>query len=179
MSDAAKKRAKQRWAIEKPKLDNARQWRGIFFTEPNDEEFNLTMKAARGQGPQGMRATGGGGLTRVPNSVCANTFCERVAHAGRKGEITSCRGTVQSAWQKHPVRRKGGRAGLPVRVSGRHVVRRTDRHHLSWKCAQVTGKAGENGQNSGEMGGSSPWTRPSAPECGDTLKALAGDQRSI
>ena len=39
--------------------------------------------------------------------------------------------------------------------------------------ARVTGKAGENGQHSGEMGGSSPWTRPSAPECGDTLKALA------
>ena len=31
MSDAAKKKAKQRWAIEKPKLDNARQLRGIFF----------------------------------------------------------------------------------------------------------------------------------------------------
>ena len=46
-------------------------------------------------------------------------------------------------------------------------------------CARVTGKAGENGQNSGEMGGSSPWTRPSAPECGDTLKAPAGDQRPI
>ena len=46
-------------------------------------------------------------------------------------------------------------------------------------CARVAGKAGENGQNSGEMGGSSPWTRPSAPECGDTLKALAGDQRPI
>ena len=30
-------------------------------------------------------------------------------------------------------------------------------------CARVTGKAGENGQHSGEMGGSSPWTRPSAP----------------
>ena len=42
-----------------------------------------------------------------------------------------------------------------------------------------TGKAGENGQNSGEMGGSSPWTRPSAPKCGDTLKALVGDQRPI
>ena len=27
-----------------------------------------------------------------------------------------------------------------------------------------TGKAGENGQNSGEVGGSSAWTRPSAPE---------------
>ena len=42
------------------------------------------------------------------------------------------------------------------------------------ECAQVTGKAGKSGQHSGEMGGSSPWTRPSAPGCGDTLKALAG-----
>ena len=47
MSDAAKKKAKPRWAIEKPKLDNARQLRGIFFIESNDEEFKLTMKAAR------------------------------------------------------------------------------------------------------------------------------------
>ena len=47
MSDAAKKKAKQRWAIEKPKLDSARKLSGIFFIEPDDEEFNLTMKAAR------------------------------------------------------------------------------------------------------------------------------------
>ena len=47
MSDAAKKKAKQRWAIEKPKLDNARQLRGIYFIEPNDEEFKLIIKAAR------------------------------------------------------------------------------------------------------------------------------------
>ena len=47
MFEAAKKRAKQRWAIEKPKLDNARQLRGIIFIEPNDEEFKLTKKAAR------------------------------------------------------------------------------------------------------------------------------------
>ena len=31
MSDAAKKKAKHRCAFEKPKLDNARQLRGIFF----------------------------------------------------------------------------------------------------------------------------------------------------
>ena len=31
MSDAAKRKAKQKWAIEKPKLDNARQLRGIFL----------------------------------------------------------------------------------------------------------------------------------------------------
>ena len=47
MSDASKKEAKQKWAIEKPKFDNARQLKGIFFIEPNDEEFKLTMKAAR------------------------------------------------------------------------------------------------------------------------------------
>ena len=47
MSDAVKKNAKQRWAIEKPKLDNARQLRGIFPIEPNDEELKLASKAAR------------------------------------------------------------------------------------------------------------------------------------
>ena len=48
-SDAAKKRAKQRWAIKKPKLDNARQLRGKYFIEPHDEEFKLIIKAARGK----------------------------------------------------------------------------------------------------------------------------------
>ena len=45
MSDAAKKKSKQRWAIEETK---ARQERNMFI-EPNDEEFKLTMKAARGK----------------------------------------------------------------------------------------------------------------------------------
>ena len=47
MSDAAKKKAKQRWVIEKPKLDNGRQFRGIYIIEPNDEEFKLIIKDAR------------------------------------------------------------------------------------------------------------------------------------
>ena len=41
MSDASKRKAKQKWAIEKPKLDNARKLRGLFFIEPNDEFFFL------------------------------------------------------------------------------------------------------------------------------------------
>ena len=49
MSDAAKKKAKHKWAIEKPKLDNARQLRGIFFVEPDDAEFKHTIKNARGK----------------------------------------------------------------------------------------------------------------------------------
>ena len=47
MCDASKRKAKQKWIIEKPKLDDARRLRGIFFIEPNDEEFKFTIKAAR------------------------------------------------------------------------------------------------------------------------------------
>ena len=39
MSDASKRKAKQKSAIEKPKLDNARKLRGIYFIEPEDEDF--------------------------------------------------------------------------------------------------------------------------------------------
>ena len=75
-------------------------------------------------GPQGRSTTGGGGLARVPNlRVCKHLFPWGWHMQGRKDELTSCRGTVWSAWQKPPARRKGGRARLPARVSGRHVVR--------------------------------------------------------
>ena len=47
MSDASKRKEKQKWAIEKPKLDNARRWRGVFFIEPDDEEFKRILKNAR------------------------------------------------------------------------------------------------------------------------------------
>ena len=40
------RKSKAEWSIEKPKLDNARQLLGIFFIEPDDEEFKLTMKGA-------------------------------------------------------------------------------------------------------------------------------------
>ena len=74
--------------------------------------------------PQGRRPAGGGGLARVPNlRVCKHPDASRWHTQGGKDELISCRGTVQSAWKKPPVRRKGGRAALPARVSGRHVVR--------------------------------------------------------
>ena len=47
MSDASKRKGKQKWATEKPKLDNARKLRGVFFIEPKDEDFNNIMKNAR------------------------------------------------------------------------------------------------------------------------------------
>ena len=38
------RKAKQKWAIEKPKLENARRLRGIYFIDPKDEEFKDIMK---------------------------------------------------------------------------------------------------------------------------------------
>ena len=47
MSKNAKPREKRKWAIEKPKLDNARRLRGIYFIDPEDMEFNEIIKNAR------------------------------------------------------------------------------------------------------------------------------------
>ena len=47
VSDVVKSKAKQKWAIERPKLDHARSLRGIYFICPKDEEFKDTMKDAR------------------------------------------------------------------------------------------------------------------------------------
>ena len=43
----AKLREKQKWSIEKPKLDFARRLRGIYFIDPEDKEFKETIKNAR------------------------------------------------------------------------------------------------------------------------------------
>ena len=47
MSDASKRNEKQKWTIEKPKLDDARRLRGIYFTDLEDEEFKFIMKNVR------------------------------------------------------------------------------------------------------------------------------------
>ena len=49
MSDASKRKDKSKCTIEKPKLDNARKSRGIYFTVPDDEEFEEFMENARRQ----------------------------------------------------------------------------------------------------------------------------------
>ena len=43
----AKLREKQKWAIEKPKPDNARRLRGIYFIDPEDKESKETIRNAR------------------------------------------------------------------------------------------------------------------------------------
>ena len=44
LSKAAQRREKQQWAVEKPKLDNARKLRGIYFIDLDEIEFLETMK---------------------------------------------------------------------------------------------------------------------------------------
>ena len=95
-----------------------------------------------------------------PEPACVQTPLSFGWHMqGEKDESTSCRGTVQSARQKPPVSRKGGRAGLPKK--GKWPPRGTGMTVLTYPCpsqpcfggskgcARVTGKAGENGQYSG------------------------------
>ena len=47
VSDALQRKEKHKWTIEKPKLDNARRLRGIYFIDPDDEAIKGTMKNAR------------------------------------------------------------------------------------------------------------------------------------
>ena len=47
MARNAKLREKHKWVIEKPKLDNARRLRGIYFIDPEDKEFKENIKNAR------------------------------------------------------------------------------------------------------------------------------------
>ena len=43
----AKLKERQKWSHEKPKLDNARKLRGIYFIDPEDKEFKETIKNDR------------------------------------------------------------------------------------------------------------------------------------
>ena len=42
-----KLKEKQKWSHEELHLDNARTLRGIYFIDPEDKEFNETIKNAR------------------------------------------------------------------------------------------------------------------------------------
>ena len=39
MGKAAQNRERLEWAKEKPKLDNARRLRGIYFIDPDDKQY--------------------------------------------------------------------------------------------------------------------------------------------
>ena len=53
----AQNRDKQEWKNEKPKLDNARRLRGIYFIDPDDQDCKETVKNARRKLERPMAAT--------------------------------------------------------------------------------------------------------------------------
>ena len=44
---AVQTREKQEWKHQKPELDNARRMRGIYFIDPEDEEYKEIIQDAR------------------------------------------------------------------------------------------------------------------------------------
>ena len=47
MSRNSKMKEKQNWASERPEIENARKLRGIYFIDPEDEEFSEIIQNAR------------------------------------------------------------------------------------------------------------------------------------
>ena len=47
MGKNAKLKEKQKWSHVKPQIDSARKLRGIYFIDPEDQEFKETIKNAR------------------------------------------------------------------------------------------------------------------------------------
>ena len=67
MSDASKRKEKQKWSIPKPKLDNARRLRGISFIDLEDEEFKAYYENARRKSEIPMPAA----------MLCKTLMCQR------------------------------------------------------------------------------------------------------
>ena len=110
-----------------------------------------------------------------PEPACVQTPLVHGWHTqGRKDPWYRLVGVAKTSSETQRRKSRAARKGKwPPRGTGTTVLT------YPRSAPRGTAKAGENGQHSGEVGGSSAWTRPSAPGCGDTLKALAGDQRPI
>ena len=159
------------------------------WTKLYDRSKNGPKPGQGDGGHQGVGLTGGGGPARVPNlRVCTHLWSMGGTRRGRRMNQhpavvpSSRRGNTSSESQRREngAARKGKWSPCAGNRQSSLVTAQASRVSVAARgCARVTSKAGKNGQHSAEVGGSSPRTRPSAPECGDTLKAQAGDQGPI
>ena len=129
------------------------------------------MKQGKQAKPCTSRGQGDGSYKAWAKQAAAAREGPEAAPAGREGRINVLpwyRPVCVAKYLQLDALRGGEEPGPHLSLPNSQPLSATVR-----RCARVTGKAGENGQYSGELGGSSPWTRPSAPKCGDTLKVLA------
>ena len=80
MGRNAQLKERHKWAIEKPKLDNARRLRGIYIIDPEDKEFKETIKNARKKLETPMAPA-------MPCKTC--TQCKHGETRGKTDEIKS------------------------------------------------------------------------------------------
>ena len=78
----AQLKERQKWSHEKPKLDNARKLRRIYFIDPEDKEFKETIKNARKnlETPMApampckiMKNCGSGASNKIKNEICVHS----------------------------------------------------------------------------------------------------------
>ena len=127
MSDASKRNAKQKWAVEKPKHDNARKLRGIFFIEPDDEEFKDIMKNARRKLEIPMPAA-------TPCKTPINSSGETYCGIGKSKTKHAC---IVEADESTRIRLKGA----PSRYHGDHIsakgINSLSRYNLVHKFSPI------------------------------------------
>ena len=113
MSKNAKLREKHKCAIEKPKLDNARRLRGIYFIDPEDIEFKQIIKNARRKLETPMAPA-------MPRKTSKNS--QHGATRGKSNEIKSKLACILEA--SEPTRLRMGES-LP-KYHEDHISRRGD-----------------------------------------------------
>ena len=85
---AAQNREKQEWAQEKPKLDNARRLRRIYFIGPDDEEYKEILKNARRNLERPMAAAMP--CKRLPNSIKKVTAKPEIESEKKSKTVNGC-----------------------------------------------------------------------------------------
>ena len=83
MGKNAKLKEKRKWSNEKVHLENARKLRGIYFIDPEDKEFKVTIKNARKKletpvAPampcKNLKKNGGSGASnKIKNKTCLHS----------------------------------------------------------------------------------------------------------
>ena len=87
MSTVAQRKEKQQWAIEKPKLDNARKLRGIYSIDPDDGEFQETIQNAKKKLEIPMEATIS---CKLKTTKCSHRHREIESGSNKNPKIRAC-----------------------------------------------------------------------------------------
>ena len=107
----AQLKERQKWSHEKPKLDNARRLRGIYFIDPEDKELKETMKYAR---------------KRLQTPVAPAMYCKtskKSKHGETRGESNEFKSKIACILE----------ASEPTRLRMEESLPKNDEDHIAGK----------------------------------------------